>query len=188
MGAIKSGIGPFEWPDHASPEPSLGQGQPTPEDLRLARGPLPATNILPACPRPCLRQKATLTKSPRRSTKSQEHLMQRWPDTFILTRALQSTEPKWPQSLLRSTDRPDRRTAPPAPHRLQCHLTEWGWQVVRPDLRHHRKLRSVRPRARTWAKPLKTANSAPPDPGLGLGLSPGRQRTPLRPTQGSDLG
>jgi hypothetical protein len=32
------------------------------------------------------------------------------------------------------------------------------------------------------------ANSAPPDPGLGLGLSPGRRRTPLRPTQGSDLG
>jgi hypothetical protein len=55
MGAIKSGIGPFEGLDHASPEPSLGQGQPTPEDLRLARGPPPATNILPACPRPCLR-------------------------------------------------------------------------------------------------------------------------------------
>jgi hypothetical protein len=40
MGAIKSGIGPFEGLDHASPEPSLGQAQPTPEDLRLARGPL----------------------------------------------------------------------------------------------------------------------------------------------------
>jgi hypothetical protein len=78
MGAIKSGISPFEGLDHASPEPSLGQGQPTPEDLRLARGP----------------QEATLTKSPRRPTKSQEHLMQRWPDTFILTRAPQPTEPK----------------------------------------------------------------------------------------------
>jgi hypothetical protein len=31
-------------------------------------------------------------------------------------------------------------------------------------------------------------NSAPPDPGLGLGLSPGRRRTPLRPTKGSDSG
>jgi hypothetical protein len=31
-------------------------------------------------------------------------------------------------------------------------------------------------------------NSAPPDPGLGLGLNPGRRRTPLRPTQGSDSG
>jgi hypothetical protein len=31
-------------------------------------------------------------------------------------------------------------------------------------------------------------NSAPPDPGLGLRLSPGRRRTPLRPTQGSDSG
>jgi hypothetical protein len=50
------------------------------------------------------------------------------------------------------------------------------------------ELRSARPRARTWAQPQKTANSAPPDPGLGLGLSPGRRRTPLRPTQGSDSG
>jgi hypothetical protein len=31
-------------------------------------------------------------------------------------------------------------------------------------------------------------NSALPDPGLGLGLSPGRRRTPPRPTQGSDSG
>jgi hypothetical protein len=94
MGAIKSGIGPFEALDHASPEPSLGQGQLTPEDPRLARGPPPATNTFLARPRPCLRQEATLTESPRRPTKSQEHLMQRWHDTFILTRALQSTEPK----------------------------------------------------------------------------------------------
>ena len=43
MGAIKSGISPFERLDHASPEPSLGQGQPTPEDSRLARGP-PSSN------------------------------------------------------------------------------------------------------------------------------------------------
>jgi hypothetical protein len=40
MGAIKSGISPFEGLDHASPEPSLGQGQPTLEDFRLARGPV----------------------------------------------------------------------------------------------------------------------------------------------------
>jgi hypothetical protein len=65
MSAIKSGIGPFEGLDHASPEPSLGQGQPTQEDLRLARGPPPAANILPARLRPSLRQEATLTKSPR---------------------------------------------------------------------------------------------------------------------------
>jgi hypothetical protein len=94
MCVIKSGIGPFEGLDYASPEPSLGQGQPTPEDLRLARGPPPATNILLARPRPCLRQEATLAKSPRQPTQSPEHLMQRWPDTFILTRALQSAEPK----------------------------------------------------------------------------------------------
>jgi hypothetical protein len=53
MGAIKSRIGPFEGRDHASPEPSLGQGQRpwriyvSPEaplqqrtHLRLARGPV----------------------------------------------------------------------------------------------------------------------------------------------------
>jgi hypothetical protein len=39
MGATKPRIVPFEGRDDASPEPSLGQGQPTPEDLRLARGP-----------------------------------------------------------------------------------------------------------------------------------------------------
>jgi hypothetical protein len=50
------------------------------------------------------------------------------------------------------------------------------------------ELRSTRLRARTRAQPRKTANSAPLDPGLGLGLSPGRRRTPLRPTQGSDSG
>jgi hypothetical protein len=151
--------------------------------------------------------------------------MQRWSDTFILTRALQSTEPKWLQSLRRSTDRSDKRTAPPAPLRLQCHSTEWGWQQPgtasgaignsappdpglglglspgrrRTPLRPTQgsdsgsapkddELRSARPRARTRAQPWKTTNSAPPDPGLGLGLSPGRRRTPLRPTQGSDSG
>jgi hypothetical protein len=40
MGAIKSRLGPLKGHDLASPEPSLGQGQPTPEDSRLARGPL----------------------------------------------------------------------------------------------------------------------------------------------------
>jgi hypothetical protein len=49
------------------------------------------------------------------------------------------------------------------------------------------ELRSARPRARTWAQPRKTANSAPPDTGLGLGLSPGRRRTPLRLTLGLGL-
>jgi hypothetical protein len=43
MGAIKSRIGPFEGRDRASPEPSLGPGQPTPENLRLAQGP-PSSN------------------------------------------------------------------------------------------------------------------------------------------------
>jgi hypothetical protein len=44
MGAIKSRIGPFKGHDRASPEPSLGQGKLTPENLRLARGPPPSSN------------------------------------------------------------------------------------------------------------------------------------------------
>jgi hypothetical protein len=59
MGAIKSGISPFKGLDHASPEHSLGQGQPTPEDFRLARGPPSAANMFPARPRSYLRQEAT---------------------------------------------------------------------------------------------------------------------------------
>jgi hypothetical protein len=43
MGAIKSRLGPLKGHDLASPEPSLGQGRPTPEDSRLARGP-PSSN------------------------------------------------------------------------------------------------------------------------------------------------
>jgi hypothetical protein len=82
MGAIKSRLGLLEGHDLASPEPSLGQGQPTPEDLRLARGPPQATDTPSARPRPSLRQEVTLAKSPRRPTVSQEHLMQGWPDTL----------------------------------------------------------------------------------------------------------
>jgi hypothetical protein len=40
MGAIKPRLGPLKGHDLASPEPSLGQRQPTPEDSRLARGPV----------------------------------------------------------------------------------------------------------------------------------------------------
>jgi hypothetical protein len=82
MGAIKSRLGPLKGHDLASPEPSLGQGQPTPEDSRLARGPPQATDTPSARPRPSLRQEATLARSPRRPIVSQEHLMQGWPDTL----------------------------------------------------------------------------------------------------------
>jgi hypothetical protein len=40
MGAIKSRLGPLKGHDLASPELSLEEGRPTPEDSRLARGPL----------------------------------------------------------------------------------------------------------------------------------------------------
>jgi hypothetical protein len=167
MGAIKSGISPYEGLDHASTEPGLGQGQPTPEDLRLARGPPPAANVFPARPRPRLRQEATLTKSPHWPTKSQEHLMQRWSDTFILTRAPQSRSDRRhfsaPLTGLAERQRRLRRS--------DCGAT---WQSEAD--------RQSGPAAGT------IGNSAPPDPGLGLGLSPGRRRTPLRPTKGSDSG
>jgi hypothetical protein len=60
--------------------------------------------------------------------------------------------------------------------------------AAKSGLGRHRKLRLARPRARTRARPRKTTDSALPDPGLGLGLDPGRRRTPPRPTQGSDSG
>jgi hypothetical protein len=82
MGAIKSRLGPLKGHDLASPEPSLGQGQPTLEDSRLARGPPQATDTPSARPRPSLRQEATLAGSPHRPTVSQKHLMQRWSDTL----------------------------------------------------------------------------------------------------------
>jgi hypothetical protein len=82
MGVIKSRLGPLKGHDLALPEPSLGQGQPNPEDSRLARGPPQATDTPSARPRPSLRQEATLAKSPQRPTVSQERLMQRWPDTL----------------------------------------------------------------------------------------------------------
>jgi hypothetical protein len=169
MGANKSWISPFEGLDHASPEPSLGQGQPTPEDFRLARGPPSVANIFPARPRPCLRQEATLTKSPHRPTKSQEHLMRRWPDTFILTRAP------------RRQSRSDRR-------HFAAPLT--GLTEGQRRLRHSDCGATWQSETDRQSGPAKgtIGSSAPPDPGLGLGLCPGRRRTPLRPTQGSDSG
>jgi hypothetical protein len=74
MGAIKSRLGPPKGHDLATPEPSLGQGQPTPEDSRLARGPPQARDTPSPRPRPSLHQEATLAKSPRQPTVSQEHL------------------------------------------------------------------------------------------------------------------
>jgi hypothetical protein len=82
---------------------------------------------------------------------------------LILTRAPQSTGPKWPQSLRRSTDRPDRKTAPPAPLRLLCHSTEWGWQQLSPASGAIGSSASPDPRAQTQPRPRKT-NSASPDP------------------------
>jgi hypothetical protein len=90
---------------------------------------------------------------------------------LILTRAPQSTGPKWLQSLCRSTDRPDRKTAPPALLRLMCHSTEWGRQQLSPASGAIGSSASPDPRARTQPRPRKT-DSASPDP---------RARTQPRP-------
>jgi hypothetical protein len=82
MGAIKSRLSPLKGHDLALPEPSLGQGQPTPEDSRLTRGPPRATDTPSARLRPSLRQEATLARSPHRPTVLQKHLMQGLPDTL----------------------------------------------------------------------------------------------------------
>jgi hypothetical protein len=99
------------------------------------------------------------------------------------------------QARTRAQPRKTANSAPPNPG-LGLGLSPGRWRTpLRPtqgsdsgSAPEDGKLRSARPRARTRAQPRKTTNSAPPDLGLGLGLSPGRRRTPLRPTQGSDSG
>jgi hypothetical protein len=84
MGAIQAKAPP-KGHDLASPEPSLGQRQPTQEDSRLARGSPQATGAPSPRPRPSsarLRGEATLARSPRQPTGSQEHSMQGSPDTL----------------------------------------------------------------------------------------------------------
>jgi hypothetical protein len=71
---------------------------------------------------------------------------------------------KWPQSLRRSTDRPDKKTAPPASLRLLCHSTEWGWQQPSPASGAIGRSASPDPRARPPSRLRKTTNSASPDP------------------------
>jgi hypothetical protein len=93
--------------------------------------------------------------------------MQRWPDTFILTRAPQSRSDRRhfaaPLTSLTKRQRCLRR--------FDCGATQQS-------------------EADRQSGPVEgtIGSSASPDPGLRLGLSPGRRRTPLRPTQGSDSG
>jgi hypothetical protein len=94
--------------------------------------------------------------------------MQRWPDIFILTRALRQS-------------RNDRR-------HFAAPLT--GLAEGQRRLRHSDYSATRQSETDRQSGPAEgtIGSSAPPDPGLGLGLSPGRRRTPLRPTQGSDSG
>jgi hypothetical protein len=104
---------------------------------------------------------------------------------LILTRALQSTEPKWPQSLRRSTDRPDRKTALPAPLRLLCHSTEWGWQQLSLASGAMGSSALPDPRARTQPRPRKT-DSASPDPRAWTQPRPRRSLRLARPRARTD--
>ena len=125
----------------------------------------------PARPRPWLRSEATLTKSPHRLTKLQGHLTQRWPDTFILTRAPRQS-------------RGDRRhfTAPltgPTEGQRRLRHSDCGATRQSESDRQSGLARGAignsappDPRARTRAKTRKTTNSASPDP---------RARTPPWP-------
>jgi hypothetical protein len=94
--------------------------------------------------------------------------MQRWPDIFILTRALRQS-------------RSDRRhfAAP------LTGLTEGQRRLRHSDYSATRQSETDR---QSGPAEGTIGSSAPPDPGLGLGLRPGRRRTTLRPTQGSDSG
>jgi hypothetical protein len=64
-------------------------------------------------------------------------------------------------------------------------LTEGQRRLRRPDCCAARQSEANRQSGPTSGT---IGSSAPLDQGLGLGLSPGRRRTPLRPTQGSDSG
>jgi hypothetical protein len=82
---LRSRLSPPKGHNLASPEPSLGQRQPTQEDSRLARGSPQATDAPSTRPRPSsgrLHGEATLARSPRQPTISQEHLMQGSPNTL----------------------------------------------------------------------------------------------------------
>ena len=93
--------------------------------------------------------------------------MQRWPDTFIQTRAPQSRSDH-------------RHFAAPL-----TALTEGQRRLRHTDCSATGQSKTDR---QSGPAEGTIGSSASPDPGLGLGLSPRRRRTPLRPTQGSDSG
>jgi hypothetical protein len=108
-GATKSRIGPFEGLDHASLEPSLGQGQPTPGDLRLARGPPPATDT-PSTQGP---QKSApeddelRSARPRAQTRAQPRKM-----TNSASPDPRARNQPWPQPTVSASPDPRARTRP----------------------------------------------------------------------------
>jgi hypothetical protein len=127
--------------------------------------------------------------------------MQRWPDTFILTRAPQSQSDRrhFAAPLTSLTERQRRL------RRSDCGATRQSEADRQPGPVEGTIGSSASPdpglglglspgRRRTPPDPglglglSPGRRRTPPDPGLGLGLSPGRRRSPPRPTQGSDLG
>jgi hypothetical protein len=144
--------------------------------------------------------------------------MQRWPDTFILTRAPQSRSDRrhFAAPLTSLTERQRRLRRSDCGATRQSEADRQSGPVegtigssASPDpglglglsLRRRRTppdpglgLGLSPGRRRTPPDPglglglSPGRRRTPPDPGLGLGLSPGRRRSPPRPTQGSDLG
>jgi hypothetical protein len=80
---------------------------------------------------------------------------------LILTHAPQSTRSQWPQSLRRSTDWPDRKTAPPALLWLLCHSPERGRQQLSPASGTIGSSASPDPRAWPPSRPRKTVSTSP---------------------------
>ncbi len=130
--------------------------------------PLLTADTPPARPRPWLRLEATLTKSPRRLTRLQEHLTQRWPDTFILTRAPRQS-------------RSDRRhfAAP------LTGLTEGQRRLRHSDCSATRQSGSDR---QSGLAKGAIGNSAPPDPRLSQGSIHTSDSITLRPSLASAKG
>jgi hypothetical protein len=93
----------------------------------------------------------------------QEHLTQRWPDTFILTRAPRQSQsdPRHSTAPLTSLTEGQRRL-----RHSDCSATRQSESDRQSGLAKGAIANSAPPdpRARTRAKTRKTANSAPPDP------------------------
>jgi hypothetical protein len=109
--------------------------------------------------------------------------MQRWPDNFILTRAPQSRSDRchFAAPLTSLTERQRRL------RRSDCGATRQSEADRQPGPVEGTIGSSASPDPGLGLGLSPGRRRTPPDPGLGLGLSPRRRRTPLRPTPGLGL-